>query len=233
MSSMKVSTLARGWVILSGLVLAGLFLAGCHSGPDKRFAEIPGFTGGQAAPPPQAVGGAADVPSQPALGTDTIQVGDNLIVTFADLPGQPLAPIEDKVRDDGTIRLIQNLTFKAAGKTRGDLEKEIHDTYVPKYYRTMSVQVQQKGNTQFYYVDGEVKKPDRQIYISRLTVLKAIASSNGFTDFAHKKAVVLTRADGRAIKIDCIKAQRDPKLDLEVYPGDKIWVPRKTNPFQQ
>jgi protein involved in polysaccharide export with SLBB domain len=222
--------------MVSAVMLAGLFLAGCHGGPDRRFAEVPGMTGGhaQAQAQPQAAGG-ADVNSQPApLGTDIIQVGDNLTVTFADLPGpMPIPPIEDKVRDDGTIRLIQNLTFKAAGKSRGDLEKEIHDTYVPKYYRTMSVQVQQKGNTQFYYVDGEVKRPDRQIYISRLTVLKAIASSNGFTDFARKRAVVLTRANGRATTIDCIKAQRDSKLDLEVYPGDKIYVPRKTNPFQQ
>ncbi len=229
---MKVSTLARGWGMVSGLVLAGLFLAGCHSGPDKRFAEVPGLTGGQAQRP--AAGGAAEVPAQPAPGgTDIIQVGDNLTVTFADLPGQPIPPIDDKVRDDGTIRLIQNLTFKAAGKARGDLEKEIHDTYVPEYYRTMSVQVQQKGNTQFYYVDGEVKRPDRMVYISRLTVLKAIASANGFTDYAHKSAVVLTRVDGRKFTVDCVKAQHNPKLDLEVYPGDKIYVPRKTNPFQR
>ncbi len=211
-------------------MLAGLFLAGCSSGPDKRFAEIPGLTGGQA----QAQGqgsGAAEVPPAALPGTDLIQVGDNLTINFSDLPGPtPTPPIEDKVRDDGTIRLIQNLTFKAAGKTRGDLEKEIHDTYVPNYYKTMTVQIRQMQNTQFYYVDGEVKTPDRQIYVSRLTVLKAIASAKGFTDFARKKAVVLTRADGRKHVINCVKAQTDPRLDLEVYPGDKIWVPRR-NPI--
>ncbi len=227
---MKVSTLARGWGIAVGLVLAGLFLAGCGGGPDRRFAEVPGLTGGQpqqAASAPAATGGTGD-----STVVDIINVGDNLVVTFSDLPGPIQPPIDDKVRDDGTIRLIQNLTFKAAGKTRGDLEKEIHDTYVPKYFQTMSVQVQQKQNTQFYYVDGEVKQPNRQIYISRLTVLKAIASANGFTDFARKSAVVLTRADGRTATINCIKAQRDPRLDLEIYPGDKVFVPRKT-PWQR
>ncbi len=231
---MKVSLLARGWGMVSGFMLAGLFLVGCHGGQDRRFSEVPGLTGGQAQPPPQAAVPVSDkLPPPASLGTDTIQVGDSLTVTFADLPGQPVPPIDDKVRDDGTIRLIQNLTFKAAGKTRGDLEKEIHDTYVPKYYLTMSVQVQQKGNTQFYYVDGEVKDPNRQIYISRLTVLKAIASCRGFTDFARKRAVVLTRVDGHATTVDCIKAQKNSKLDLEIYPGDKVYVPRKTNPFQQ
>ena len=230
---MKVCTLARGWGITVGVALAGLFLAGCGGGPDKRFTEVPGLTGGQpqmaaSANGSAATGAAVEMPA----GTDVINVGDNLVVTFSDLPGTPQPPIDDKVRDDGSLRLIQNLTFTAAGKTRGDLEKEIHDTYVPKYYKTMSVQVQQKQNTQFYYVDGDVKRPDRQIYISRLTVLKAIASCNGFTDFARKSAVVLTRADGRTETVNCIKAQTNPKLDPEMYPGDRVFVPRKT-PWQR
>jgi len=216
-------------------VLAGLFLAGCQSGSDKEFAEVPGLTGGQPQPQaapqaaaPQAMGAAASLPdAEPAPGTDIIHVGDNLVVTFSDTPGPQLPPVQDKVRDDGTIRLIQNLTFKAADKKRGDLEKEIHDTYVPNYYQTMTVQVKQMQNTQFYYVDGEVKDPERQVYISRLTVLQAIASCKGFTDFARKKGVILTRADGRTFKINCVKAIRDPSLDLEVFPGDKVYVPRR------
>lgn len=231
---MKVSMLARGWAIAGGLVLAGLFLAGCHSGAERKFTDVSGATG--APPQPQAIGGSADVPgTEGPKGTaviDVIKVGDNLVVTFSDLPQQQQPTIiDDKVRDDGTIRLIQNLTFKAAGKARGDLEKEIHDTYVTNYFQTMSVTVKQMKDTQFYYVDGEVKLPNRQIYISRLTVLKAIASANGFTDFAHRTAVILTRADGRTITINCIKAQRNPKLDLEIYPGDKVYVPRKPHPF--
>ncbi len=96
----------------------------------------------------------------------------------------------------------------------------------------MTVSVTPEVNTQFYYVDGEVKRPDRQIYLSRITVLKAIASANGFTDFARKGAVVLTRVDGRKQTIDCIKAIQDSSMDLEIYPGDKIYVPRK-KPWQR
>jgi len=230
---MKVSMLARGWAIAGGLVLAGLFLAGCHSGAERKFADVSGATG--ASHQPQAIGGSADVPGTEAPkvtgGIDFIKVGDNLVVTFSDLPQQQQPTIiDDKVRGDGTIRLIQNLTFKAAGKARGDLEKEIHDTYVTNYFQTMSVTVKQMKDTQFYYVDGEVKTPNRQIYISRLTVLKAIASANGFTDFARKKGVILTRADGHTIKVNCVKAQTNPTLDPELFPGDKIYVPRR-NPI--
>ncbi len=152
-------------------------------------------------------------------------------VTFSDLPyAQPA--IEDRVRDDGTIMLIQNLSFVAAEKDRASLEKEIHDAYVPKYFKTMTVSVAQQVNTQFYYVLGEVKTPNRQVYISRLRVLGAIASANGFTDFSRRSAVELTRADGRKETINCIKAQHDPVLDREIYPGDTVYVPRK-KPWQR
>jgi polysaccharide export outer membrane protein len=103
----------------------------------------------------------------------------------------------------------------------------IHDRYVPDYYKKMTVSVLPKSETQFYFVDGEVKLPNRQVYLSRTTVLKAIASAGGFTDFASKGNVTLTRVDGRTVKVNCKKAQMDPRLDLEIFPGDKIWVPRR------
>jgi hypothetical protein len=39
--------------------------------------------------------------------------------------------------------------------------------------------------------------------------------------------VKLTRADGTTAIINCIKAQDDPRLDLDVYPGDRIHIPRR------
>jgi protein involved in polysaccharide export with SLBB domain len=92
----------------------------------------------------------------------------------------------------------------------------------------MTVSVKQVADTLWYYVDGEVgTHGSRQIYNSRITVLKAIASAGGFTDFANKKKVKVTRADGRTVIINCVKARDNPSLDLEIYPGDKIYVPRR------
>jgi polysaccharide export outer membrane protein len=91
----------------------------------------------------------------------------------------------------------------------------------------MTVTVKHQESTRWYYVDGEVKSPARQIYNSRITVLKAIASAGGFTDFANKKKVKLTRVDGRTQIVNCPKALDNPRLDPEVYPGDKIQVPRR------
>ena len=155
-----------------------------------------------------------------------LRVGDSLTITFTDTP-VPIPTFDEKIKDDGTITLTLNQTFKAAGKSRGDLEKEIRARYVPDYYKYMTVSVKQQESTRWYYVDGEVKMPNRWIYNSRITVLQAIASSNGFTDFANKKKVRVTRVDGRTEIVNCVKALGNPKLDLEIYPGDKIHVPRR------
>ena len=98
---------------------------------------------------------------------------------------------------------------------------------MPNFYKYMTVSVKQLESTRWYYIDGEVKGPNRQIYNSRITVLKALASAGGFTDFANKKKVKLTRVDGRTQIVNCVKALDNPNLDPEIYPGDKIQVPRR------
>jgi polysaccharide export outer membrane protein len=158
-------------------------------------------------------------------GLDVLKIQDEVRVTFGDLP-MPLQPIDDQVKQDGTITLLFNHTFHVAGKMRREVEKEIHDYYVPDYYRNMTVTVRVQLSSQFYYVGGEVKGPNRQIYIGSITVTQAIASAGGFTDFAQKRGVVLTRANGRKITVNCVKALKDRKLDPLVYPGDSIYVPR-------
>jgi protein involved in polysaccharide export with SLBB domain len=237
MTSMKVRKLLGEWGGVFGLLMAGTFIAGCQTAPDPRFAIIPGVGGSPTVAPNSTVAvnnttppPVVSAPSPRASLLDWIRVGDTLVVTFSDLPGNPQPPIEDRVRDDGTIKLIQDLSFVAAGKTRSELEEEIRTNYVPRYFKTMSVSVKKKDQTEFYYVDGEVKRPDRQVYISRLTVTKAIASASGFTDFARKTNIELTRVNGQKIKVNFNKALRDPSQDPEVYPGDRIYVERR-NPF--
>jgi polysaccharide export outer membrane protein len=244
----NVRKLFGHWGLGCGLALAGLVHTGCksESGHSATFAEVPLRTntlaGGGAAmvqvpgPAPAAATNGAP-PGAPFANelkaSEIIKSGDMLKITFDDLPPPPLAPAEQKIKEDGTITLLLNQEFTAVGKTRGELEREIRSRYVPDFYKSLTVHVEPLSATQFYYVDGEVKLADRQVYISRMTVLKAIASAKGFTDFAKKSKVVLTRLDGRKFTVNCIKAERDPRLDLEVFPGDKIWVPRNHNPFKQ
>jgi len=157
---------------------------------------------------------------------EVFRVGDSLTISFMDTP-MTIPPFEGRIKEDGTITLTLNQSFKADGKTRGDLEKEVRTRYVPDYFKQMTVTVKQQENTRWFYINGEVRAPARQIYTSRITVLKAIASAGGFTDFANKKKVKLTRLDGRTQTVNCVKALDNPGLDPEVYPGDTIHVPRR------
>ena len=207
-------------------LLAVLLMAGCQTDTSQQpFADIQGLT---TAPPAETIVLPA-VTNAPAASTnggsaETLRVGDSLTIVFSDLPTGPVS-FEARVKEDGGITLLHNLTFIAAGKTIGELEKEIRARYVPDYYGSLTVTI--KPQNRFYFVDGEVKAVNRYIYEGRTTVLKAIASAGGFTDFANKKRVKLTRANNTAETVNCIKALEDPRLDLEVFPGDKIHVPRR------
>jgi polysaccharide export outer membrane protein len=158
---------------------------------------------------------------------DRFVAGDQVTVKFSGTVDQ-IPPHEERIKDDGTITLPLIGAVKAEGKTPGELQKEIHDRYVPDLYRRLTITVQ--GEQRFYYVGGQVKNPGRQFYVGATTVTKAIQSAGDFTDFAAKTRVELTRPGGRKDVIDCIKATKDPSLDLEVYPGDKINVPQRGLP---
>ncbi|HLH54912.1 MAG TPA: polysaccharide biosynthesis/export family protein [Verrucomicrobiae bacterium] len=193
---------------------------------DSQSVGTPDPNGTQLASVGAASGGSGSGGGAAIDTLDTLHVGDTVTVDFSDM-AVTIPQRDERIKEDGTITLLEGKTFVAAGKTRGQLEREIHDWYVPRYYVKMTVSISPKTQTQFFYVRGEVKMPNRQIYISRITVLKAIASANDFTDFARKTAVILTRANGQKIKINCKKAIRNPNLDLEVLPGDDIFVPRR------
>ncbi len=151
-------------------------------------------------------------------------MGNTLTVGFADTPA-PINPIDDVIKEDGSITLIYNQKFQAAGKTVGALQSEIRDRYVPQYFRYLTVSI--KTAERFIFVGGEVKAPNRQVYSGRTTVLTAIDIAGGFGDFADKKHVRLTRANGQKFTVNCSKAMDHRELDLEVYPGDQVFVKKR------
>ncbi len=161
-----------------------------------------------------------------SVGTSTqiLKAEDLLTITFADLPIQVM-PFEGRIKEDGTVTLILNQTFMAAGKTAGTLEKEIRERYVPKYFKYMTVTVKVAEGSRFYYVGGEVKSPGSKPYVARINILEAIQSAGDFSEYARRSGVVLYRA-GKKIPVDCKKAKTKPELNIEVLPNDRIEVPK-------
>lgn len=180
-------------------------------------------TGVQPPPPPPAltVPGGTNTASSP----DLLQPGYKITITFSETPSPPPAH-EETIREDGKITPPLVGTVMAAGKKAGELQEELHKLYVPGYFKRLTVTV--KTESRFFTVDGEVRAPSLQAYIGEMTVTKGIASAGGFTDFAKKNKVHVIRAgQEKPIIVDCNEARANPKLDIPIYPGDRIWVPRR------
>ena len=124
-----------------------------------------------------------------------------------------------RVYDDSQPFLV------AAGKKIGELEQELHSRYVPKYFRRLTVTI--LSDTRYFTVSGQVRKENIIPYRGELTLLEGIAAAGGFTDFAKKTKVQVTRANGDIFHVNCNDAQKNPQLDLPIYPGDQIFVPRR------
>jgi polysaccharide export outer membrane protein len=185
-----------------GLLFTGVIFTGCHS-PVMTGSPSTGYTTAEVA---------------------RFHVGDTVIVTLSGLPSDIL-PHQEPIKEDGTITMPDIGHVQAAGKTAGELQNEIYNLYVPKLYRHLTVTV--NTGDRVYYVTGEVKQPARQLYSGQMTVTKAITTAGDFTDFANHKKVLLTRANGQRIKVNCDKIQAGKAVDPFVYPNDQIQVPRR------
>ncbi|MCI0746824.1 MAG: polysaccharide biosynthesis/export family protein [Verrucomicrobia subdivision 3 bacterium] len=154
-----------------------------------------------------------------------LSAGDLVRISFSDLPPPGIQPLDIRIPPDGKITLPYNITVFAVGKTVNQLQEEIRNAYVPSLFVRLTVTI--RPEDRFYYVGGEVRAPARQPYMGEITVLRAIDSVGGFTDFANRRKIELRRATGEIIKVDWKKASKNPRLDPPVYPNDQITVHRR------
>jgi polysaccharide export outer membrane protein len=227
---MKLSTKnVKGTIRLLSLPVCLLLMSGCSvfSPPDPNPEEAYVFPADKGAQP---VGAGQSIPAAPvqaggASESFYLRVGEPLTITFSDLPSPGLPLHAVRIRDDGKISLPYNVTVMAAGKTAGQLEEDIHNEYVPRVFKQITVSV--RPEARWYFVGGQVRNPGRLEYLGKVTVLRAIDTAQGFTDFANKKKIELRRATGEKYVINWNKAVEDARFDLTVLPDDQIIVHRK------
>ena len=123
---------------------------------------------------------------------------------------------------DGSGRLAMPLVGKveANGRTAGELELRIHDKLHPDYLRDPKVTVEVVSYRPFYIV-GEVNKPGSYPYVSRMTVLNAVALAGGFTRRARQGRFYIKRVDPQRTR------RLDAAPDSVVLPGDVVTVRRR------
>lgn len=167
-----------------------------------------------------------------------VQKSNNYILQAGDLVEIKVFMEKDmdrelRISSDGmvTFPLVGNV--KIGGYSVSEAEQQLSEKL--KYYiknPQVSMLIKEYAN-KMVYVLGQVQKPS-EISIppeKSITVLEAITSVGGFTDIANtSKVKVLRMENGKQksldVDVNAITKQGKKSLDIELMPGDVIFVPQ-------
>jgi len=133
------------------------------------------------------------------------------------------------VRPDGMISLSLLGDVQASGTTPAQLADQI-STKLKKYVQDPNVSVVvSQIHSKVIYMLGEVTKKGPVEMTQGMTLLEAISSAGGLTDFANQRKIYILRNEsGTQVRIparykEALKG--DGTLNLALKPGDTIVVP--------
>jgi polysaccharide biosynthesis/export protein len=204
------------WMILSLLILA--VSAGAQQGAGQKQPSQP-------AVPAMA----SNVPTQAASADPNYVIGGQDVLDIS-VWKEPEVSRVVPVRPDGKISLPLLNDVQAAGLTPAALAAQITES-LKKYVTNPQVTVIVTTiNSQRVYLLGEVSRPGAFPMIPGMTVLQAISSGGGFTQYARTKGIyVLRNENGKQVKYpfnykEVINGKK-PEQDIPLKAGDTIVVP--------
>jgi polysaccharide biosynthesis/export protein len=134
------------------------------------------------------------------------------------------------VRPDGKISLPLLNDVQASGLTATQLAEQVTDK-LKKYVEQPRVTVVvTQVNSRRYFVLGEVTKAGAYPLVTNMTVLQALSSAGGFTQFANAKNIYVLRVEnGKQNRLpfnyrEVVKG-RNSEQNILLKPGDTIVVP--------
>jgi protein involved in polysaccharide export with SLBB domain len=124
---------------------------------------------------------------------------------------------EFSVNSGGVLSIPLIGDVVALNRTTTDIRKEIERRLSDGYLRAPQVSIDVLEFRPFYIL-GEVNKPGDYPYSAGLTVLKAVATANGFTYRADQKHFFLKHPG------DTTETKYSVSTDLPLQPGDTIRI---------
>lgn len=118
--------------------------------------------------------------------------------------------------------------IEAAGKTPREIESEVTNRLRGRYIRNPQVSVNLTETvSQIVTVDGQVVQPGLYPVVGRMTLIQAIATARGTTEFARESSVlVFRRVNGQNLvglyNLQAIRQGFYP--DPEIFPNDLVVV---------
>ncbi len=199
---------------------------------ETKFAEVPPEFFAAATPASSNLVGAIN--AMAALDEKhVLAIGDRLSFRIVEDEEDPRALL---VTDSGELEVPHVGRFPAAGKSCKELAMALKAELEKEYYyrATVIIAVDAKARSRGkIYIVGPVRIPGPQEIPSDevLTVSKAILRAGGFTEFADKKSVKITRKSevGGAdqsftVNVGEILERGRTETDLALRPGDLVYI---------
>lgn len=170
-------------------------------------------------PPPAGVDASA--------GERAYRVGafDKLAITVFGVP-----ELSQTIQIDAAGRIAFPLagTIEVGGKTPDEIATEIASRLRGRYVRDPQVSVNlEETVSQVVTVDGQVAQPGLYPVVGRMTLMRAIATARGVTEFARLQDVVIFRSVGdreMAALYNLGAIRRGTYPDPEIFAGDIVVV---------
>jgi polysaccharide export outer membrane protein len=204
-------------------LVLGLFalLAAC-AGHDTPLGGAPGTTVVQTGVLPAPTNGDLTSEERPYL------VGPFDRLTISVFAVEDLKDLEVQVDASGRMSFPLAGVITVAGKTPGEIETVLKERLRLAYIRDPQVTVNLKDTlSQFVTVEGQVQKPGLYPVIGHMTLLRAIATAQGTTEFTKEKDIVVMRVSGgkqyaALYNLDAIRHAAYP--DPDIYANDVVMV---------
>jgi polysaccharide export outer membrane protein len=201
------------------MFVAFAMLASCASAPALRSGPHITLVEGNVLPPPD--GAETGTNSRP------YRIGpfDKLGVSVFGVP-----ELSQTVQVDASGRISLPLVgaIDASGKTPDELAGEIAAALGGRFVRNPQVSVNlEETVSQVVTIDGQVREPGLYPVVGRMTLMRAVATAKGTTEFARLQDVVVFRTVGQRDMVALYNLQairRGLYPDPEVFANDVVVV---------
>jgi len=166
---------------------------------------------------------------------DKKRLGPNDYVSFRVVEDRDDESQRLRVNDNGELEVPYAGLVPASGRTCKQVAYAVKAALEKEYYYNATViiavdRVSEKSRGKVYII-GSVRGPGPQEIPAdeTYTVSKAIIRAGGFSDFANKRKVKLTRRNGEAFEVDLKRVIEQGRSDEDVVlqPDDQVFVPQR------
>lgn len=136
------------------------------------------------------------------------------------------------VQPDGFVALRDAGDLHAAGMSVPQLREAVAKAYARVLHQPEVTITLKEFEKPYFIASGQVNRPGKYEIRGTTRLTEAIAIAGGFNDSAKHSQVVLFRhvspdwMEAKLIDVKKMLAKRDLSEDIEVHPGDVIYVPQ-------